>query len=123
MKIRMLSVLFFSMFSFPASRSPGFSALLHISCSIEHVAILCLLLGEIPHLRFSELMLIFYAIVIFSSLSTIKMLIKMLLRMLLLQLSLSTSCSFSSYMSVNCQLPGKDLGFHSPQKGYSREFA
>lgn len=42
--------------------------------------------------------------------------------MLLLQLRLSTQCSLSSYVCVNCQVPGKDLGFHSPLKGHKREF-
>lgn len=42
--------------------------------------------------------------------------------MLLLQLSLSTQCSFSSYVCVTCQVPEKDLGFHSPLKDHKREF-
>lgn len=42
--------------------------------------------------------------------------------MLLLQPILSNQCSFASYMCVNCQVPGKDLGFHRPQKGHTREF-
>lgn len=50
-------------FFLPPFPHPGFAALLHVPYCIEHVAILCFLLGEVPHLSFSEVMLIFYAIV------------------------------------------------------------